>query len=126
MTSNDRTRTITTRFSPTNFDRLRFRALHHNATPEGYIKQILNNHMANRTLPDVDLFNANLPATQHHPPNAVTLVTPYPPIYLQYIDHLIDTLPPIYSTTGRSRRRIIETLTLINLFNYCDEGRHDT
>ena len=115
MSSNDRTRKLTLQFSPKDFDALRFRALHHHATPDGYIKQILNRYMSKLTLPDAELFNATLPATQRHPPNAVTLTTSYPPTYLHYIDNLIETLPPIYSTTGRSRRRIIETLTLIDL-----------
>lgn len=104
-------------FSANTFETLRFRALHNNCSPDGYIKRILNRYIELNTLPPLGAFNEMHPATLHHPPDAVTLASPYPPIYLRYIDTLIETLPVTYSTHGRTRRRMLETLVLIDLFN---------
>ena len=112
-----RAKIINPQFSPSIYDTLRLRALHHNATPDGYIKHILNNQINRHTLPNIEAFNRHYPATKTHQANAVTLASSFPPIYLRYLDSLIETLPAVYEMQGRSRRRMVETLTLIDLFN---------
>ncbi len=121
-----KTTKLVTQFSPIAWDKLRFRALNHHASPEGFIKQILNKCIAANTLPPVEPFNAYFATTRHHLQEHHTLVSSYPIHYLQYLDNLIQTLPPIYTSNGRSRRRMVETLTLIDLFDYCDEAEHET
>lgn len=108
---------LVTHFTPANFDRLRHRALRNGASPDGYIKRILNSYIELNTLPPVDEFNRLLPTTLHHPPDDITLASPFPAMYLRLLDTFIETLPPLYTHNGRTRRRMLETLVLIDLFN---------
>ena len=109
--------TLKPTFDKTTFDRLRHRALRNRASPDGYIKRILNRYIELNTLPPVDEFNRLLPTTLHHPPDDITLASPFPPMYLRLLDTFIETLPPLYTYNGRTRRRMLETLVLIDLFN---------
>ena len=113
-----RTMKITTWFDPDTHDLLRHRAIKRAASVEGYIKQLLNTQIRLNTPPTTaENFNRLYLLTRHHPANHIAVIGSYPPLYLQYLDNLIKNLPMHYNHTGISRRRLIETLTLIDLFN---------
>lgn len=96
---------------------LRYRAIKHATSIEGYIKQILNRQISANKLPEPEPFIRHWPTTKKHPADHIALTSPYPPMYLTYLDNLAEHLPAHYGTGCKSRRRLIETLTLIDLFD---------
>lgn len=114
------TREISIQLNDLQWLELKRRSRKDTAAPDGYVKRILNHWMDGpKTIP-LEAFNRLYPTTKTHLAEHHVLASPYPPIYLQYLDHLIDNLPPVYSMDGRSRRRMIETLVLIYLFDLGD------
>lgn len=114
------TREISIQLNDLQWLELKRRSRKDTAAPEAFVKRILNHWMDGpKTIP-MEAFNRLYPTTKTHLPEHHVLASPYPPIYLQYLDHLIDNLPPVYSMDGRSRRRMIETLVLIYLFDLGD------
>ena len=115
LTQHYKTIQIVTYFANDTYEKLRMKALRDVAAPEAYIKRILNKCISLNTTPPLAEFNRLYPLTKKHRTNYVAIESPYPGIYLRYLDELINNLPPTYTTSGRSRRRMVETLTLIEL-----------
>lgn len=108
---------LTAYFTRDTLKRLHFRAIHHHCTSEGYIKRILNDYIANPRLPPAEPFQRLFPLTKSHTLLDVPITSTYPPIYLQHLDNLALSIPPHYGTGNKSRRRLLETLVLIHLFD---------
>lgn len=116
MNKNVYTVRLSPQFSQQTIDRLRYRAIRHGTSMEGYIKRLLNRYISSNTLPPAEAWNRHWPITAKHPPEHPTLSTTYAPMYLDYLDNL-RYLPGHYLGRSKSRRRILETLTLIDLFD---------
>lgn len=108
---------ITVRFSESSYTALRYRAIKHASSPDGYIKKLLNRQIQANQLPPSQAFIRHFPTTKSHPAEHISLTTSYPAMYLRYLDTLAANLPAHYGTGHKSRRRLIETLTLIDLFD---------
>lgn len=111
---------ITVRFSNQTYNSLRYRAIKHAASVEGYIKRVLNRQIAANKLPEPEPFIRHWPTTKQHYSDQTLLTTSYPPMYLEYLDRLAENIPAHYGTGAKTRRRLIETLTLIDLFDTGD------
>lgn len=114
---NDRSRRLTIYMTQHTFDALKFRALHNHASVEGYIKQLINRQQTSNKLPPLEPFQRHYPTTKGIPLNGVPITSPYDRSHIAYLDALATDLTHIYTTEAKTRRRLIETLVLIDLFN---------
>lgn len=114
---NYKTLKLTAYFSKTNYEKLRLRGLRNQCASEAWIKRILRDYIANPRRPDAELFQSYWPVTEKPDNNAVRVTSSYPPYLLDVLDHFIETLPSHYGLGRRSRRRMVEVLTLIDLYN---------
>jgi len=108
-------RPLTLHFNPADFRRLTFKAANNDCPPEVWIKRTLNHYINTGSLPGPESFNRLYPTTKNHPPHHPSLTSVFASVHLTWLDHLIQTLPPVYLTRGISRRRLVETLTLCSL-----------
>ena len=107
-------------FSPADWEKLRLRAIKHVTSREGYIKKLVNNMLAENRLPPFASFFRLWPLTKTHPSDHIKVKTPIAPTHLRYLDTLAISIPPHYGTGAKTRRRLLETLTLIDLYDTGD------